>query len=246
MSKVEFDDSVFIDVKEEINRLLCSYQKEFFEATEAELYLVDEVAMKFFDDCKERLIMEYGYDKKIYKRYNLENIIKIISSDPVHDYKIYETEKWKQINDRELVFDRLDGYFERYKNSLRANVRKKTIEKNIDQKSIAKIMADINKEIEEAGRELEFIKNNFEELDVRISSYNERTKVSMIECRSFKKKGARKNLRKSVPNVLWFKELEKEEQIRKDNELVRFMNVAKRAFGEVYYVPFEKYNKKGE
>lgn len=247
IKKENFDNSIFLDVKEEIESALKKLPKEVIESAEAQLYKVDESFMNFLKDCSQRLILEYAYDEKVYKEYNISKIVKIINENsPSHHYRIYEQEKWKQVNDRELVWERLDGSFVKYKNSLMANIRKKVKEKNIDQESIVKIMDDVKKEVHEASKELDFIKKNFEELDVRISSYHQRTKVAIIECRINKKRDVRKNLRKNVPNILWFKELTEEEKQREDNELIKFMRASKRAFGEIYYVPFKQYNKKGE
>lgn len=243
------DVSIFEDVRNDVMELLRKYTEKGKEDSryetveEAELFVVNRSCMEELMVCSERLIMEYQYlGDDIFKRFDISNIVKIINPQhPAHWYKTFVDESWKQVNDTELVRERLDKELAKYKAILMSNTRKKIKEKSIPDEKAKDIYKRIKeKEFPEAEKLCEFIKENFDELDVRISTYHERTKYGAIQ---FMVSDSKKmvNLRKKVPNVLWFEKIEA--RIRKNNELILYLSKAKRAFGDVYFVPKKEYKR---
>lgn len=236
-----FDRSIFEDVRDDVKEILGRYELQTVE--EAQLYVVDKECIDELNVCAKRLIMEYAHlGEDIFKKFDISNIVKIINPTyPAHWYKAFVDESWKQVNDEELVRERLDRELAKYKNILLSNTKKKIKEKGIPADKAKQIYRNIEqKEFPEAENLCEFIKENFDELDVRISTYNERTKYGAIQFMLGEKK-RQVNLRKKIPNVLWFEKQEKKRQ--KNNELILYLSKAKRAFGDVYFVSKEEYER---
>ena len=236
---LKIDKSIFEDVREDVAAILKRFTVQKVE--EAELYIVDKEGIDELKICQKRLEMEYKpLGEDLFKKFALSTIVKVINQDkPANWFKTFVDESWKQVNDRELVKERLDKELARYKAILMSNVRKKIKEKEIDAESAKRIFLDIEtKEFPEAERECEYIKENFDELDVRISTYYERTKYGAVQFTIDGKK-QQVNLRKKIPNALWYQKQEKKRQ--KNNELLLYLSKAKRAFGDVFYVPKSEY-----
>ena len=243
------DVSIFEDVRNDVMEILRKFTEKEAEdnkyetVEEAELFIVNKECIDELKVCSNRLIMEYSHlGDDIFKKFGISNIVKIINPQhPAHWYKTFVDESWKQVNDEELVQERLDKELAKYKAILMSNTRKKIKEKEIPDEKAKDIYKRIKeKEFPEAEELCEFIKNNFDELDVRISTYNERTKYGAVQFMIGEKK-KQVNLRKKIPNVLWFEKQEKKRQ--RNNELILYLSKAKRAFGDVYFVPKKEYKR---
>jgi len=245
------DTSIYDTVKEELSLLLEAYPKEC--VLEASLYIVDGKAIKELLDMQKLLQLEYsqgdsGSRQKQKRRgaphrepFSLETLVKVINFDmPANAYQTFEKESWKQINDREIVFSMLDEELIKHENKIRAFTKRKLKEDGVAPELQNDILNRIEKEISEARVEKEYIQENFDSLDVRISGYFEKKKHAGLRWYIEKRKQTDVNLRKQTPNVLWFKEYTDEQKIRRDNELVYYLKDAKRAFGNVFYSPFSK------
>jgi len=248
MNNSKRDSSVFDDIKVDILSMLENYPSE--KVVDAILYEVDEKAIKQLRVFIQRLTMEYGNDEIALKDYNISNIVKIINiQEPCNWYKTFEAKSSKQVNDKEKVLLRLDGEFSKYKNKVLSFTKKKIKEKKIKKDSADAIIKDIHKEIALAEKELKYIQDNFDELDVRISTYFERTSYGGVQYGINKIRQPNQNLRKTVPNVIWFKPLQKEKSSRDDNELEIYFSHATRAFGDVFFAKKSEYlkpRKKGD
>jgi len=243
------DVSIFEDVRNDVMEILRKFtQKEpknnkYETVEEAELFIVNKECIDELKVCSQRLIMEYSHlGEDIFKKFDISNIVKIINPQhPAHWYKTFVDESWKQVNDEKLVRERLDKELAKYKAILMSNTRKKIKEKGIPAEKAKEIFKKIEKnEFPKADDLCEFIKENFDELDVRISTYNERTKYGAVQFMIDDKK-KQVNLRKKIPNVLWFEKKEKQRQ--RNNELILYLSKAKRAFGDVYFVPKKEYKR---
>lgn len=242
MSKSNQDFSIFTEVKNEVDALLSTLPYE--QVLEAKLYVVNDEIIVKFRAFQQRLYMEYSYDENVLKKHKLSKIVKVLNFNaPSHSYKTKEDWSWEQVNDEDKVFARLDGAFAKYANKIKKNTKKKIRESPEAKLKENLIMRDIDKEIQENEKLKEWIKENFEKLDVRLSGYFEKSQYASIEYRINKKRVAPTSLRKTVPNVLWFKELEEDKKTREDNELKKYLSVATRAFGNVFFVEKSKYQR---
>jgi len=241
------DNSIYLDASKDVKALLESYPKE--KVLDAVLYIVDEVAIEKLKEINKLLSMEYsqhdavasvGIKKKrgkpFVEEYSLPTIVKVINFEqPANSYQTFIAESWKQINDPKKVKESLEVEFIKHKNKIKKFTQQKLKEKGVSEDIKNDIMRNIDKEIREAEKEYQYIVENFDALDVRISSYFERTKYAALRWYVMKKKQPDVNLRKQVPNVLWYRELSEDEKIRIDNELVHYLSKAKRAYGDVFY-----------
>jgi hypothetical protein len=247
MSKEEFDNSVFEDVRQELEILVGNCEQVSLVETnpvlDSVLYLCDIEWVQKLKVLEERLKMEYGYDDALMKLYGINTLMKFINRDsPTHYYKLYEKETWEQVNDQDKVRQRLDAKLIKWQNAMEKRTVEKLKAKGIDGATIDKIKHDMKQEVKEAYKELDFIKANFDTLDVRISDYTNRksyTAVTIAVCNDkgdclIKKKDSftRVTLRKDIPNVLWYKPKSEDEKL---TELQRFFKGATNAFGSIYY-----------
>jgi len=237
------DNSIFEDVRRDIYEIISHCQQKSLIEENAELdsvlYICSDEVMEQVKEQEKRLVMEYGHDEFLYKSFGINAILKYINRDiPTHYYKLYKKETWEQINDQKKVFDRLDGVFLRWKNVMKSKVNAQLKKNNVDEHTIANVNADIKEEIIEAEKKLNYIKENFDELDVRISNYanrNQYTAVTIAKPKEGKPeidKFAQITLRKEIPNLLWYVPKSKEDKLTK---LQKYFKKAKHAFGTVYY-----------
>lgn len=241
MNKNNYEMSLFDEIKEEVHKLLEFYPYE--KVVDSTLYIVDEELIKKLDTFNKDLNIKYGDDITA-KKYSLANIVKIINPlEPCNWYNTYKGVSWKQVNDTEKVLLRLDSEFAKYKNKIRKFTKKQIKEKNIPEDKELLIMDNIEDEIIQAEKELVYIKENFDELDVRISTYFERIDSAFLSYVINKKRKSNQNLRKTVVNVLWFKELSQNDKTRTDNELQKYFKFATRAFGDIFYTKKSEYER---
>lgn len=249
MEKV--DVSVFDDAKKDVSTLLSQYPSEKVE--EAVLYVVDAIAIGKLREMETLLTMEYSqYDynrsdskkkrgRPPVEKYSLSNIVKVINFDnPANSYQTYISESWKQINDRDKIKKNLDAELDKHKHRIKKFTLEKLKKKGVSKDIENEILKNIEGELKEAEKEKDYICTHFDKLDIRISSYYERVKYAALRWYVKKKKQEHINLRKQVPNVLWLEELSVEELIRSNNELIYFLDGAKRAFGDVFYKPLNE------
>ena len=251
MSNKKIDDSIYQDVKRDLNTLLEKYPKKSLveddKNLDAYIVICDDKCIKQINTLEKRLNIEYGFDEVMIKSFGITSLLKYLNTEfHAHYYKLYKKELWEQVNDQDKVRDRLDGKFAKWKNTMKKRTLEKLSAKGVDSATKAKVESDMNKEITEAKKELEYIKDNFDSLNVRISEYEHRRAYTGItvsltlpsELKKLKGKNKiesvlRMTLRKDVANILWYKELNEDDKL---NELQRFLKYAKHAFGDVYYL----------
>ncbi|MEA3227673.1 MAG: hypothetical protein U9P38_01240 [Campylobacterota bacterium] len=226
------DTAIFDEVKNDFDRFIKNFTPEIIQ--DSELYILNDREIDKILSLEQLLYKEYG-DLANYKIYKLSNIVKIVNpTEPSHYYKLYVREKWEQVNDQEKVLARLDGKFAKWKNRLKKETFESCKLKGIPQDKISDIMNNIDQEIIVAKRELAYIKENFDNLDVRISGYAHRKVYGAISYKMNKKQYST-TLRNSVPNILWFRELSEDDKVRTNNELKLYLDKATLAFGDIYY-----------
>lgn len=266
------DTSIFEDAKKDVEEILSGYECETYRLRSnrtdenknvifdhAELYIVDFQAIKRLKEIDTLLSMEYGqYDelnknksdakrkpRSIKDLYSLESIVKVVDFEkPSNRYQISISERWKQINDEENVKNKLEAELIKHENKIF-----KRIQDKMDIKKLTpEIRADINKRVSDELREqkkyYQYIVDNFDELDVRISGYFERIEVAVLYWYVKNTRQKDLGLRKTVPNVLWFEDAEVTMNNRSDNELQEYFKKATRAFGNVFFAPKDENNQK--
>ena len=232
------DTSIFESIKSEILSELQNYEK--IEKLDCVLFTIDSEMHFKLRDYSERLIMEYGHDESILKKYSLGSIVKYLNEDGLtHTYSLNEKTFAKQVNDQDKVKEMLDGEFTIWKNSLLKQVTSKVASKGLKGEALEAKRKELHAEVDEAEERLGYIKENFEELDVRISSFLTRPSLGIVA--RFRLDGNTKEksirLKNSIPNVIYIKK--KEPTVYPNNKLAAFLGSASHAFGDVYYRPLE-------
>ena len=242
------DISIYEDVRDDIAALLKNYAKEEY-LDDVSLYIVDKAAIEELKNMRRMLELEYNaYEKPSGKKgspkrvpFSLSTLVKVVNFDePANSYRVFISERWREINDRDKVYDNIETEFIKHKNKIKAFTKRKLKEKKVSPEMENQILRNIELEIAAAEKEKDYILENFDKLDVRISAYKERKKYAMLRWYIKKKRQKDVNLRGKVPNVLWFEDLSDDELIRSNNELVRYLKGAKRAYGDLYYAPLKE------
>lgn len=261
------DESIYNNVKIELQKLLEQYRYDTIKLKgnikddagnpnieESRLYIVDAKAIEKLKEFDTLLHMEYQeYDnlqeqndskrkkRSVADRYSLESMVKVINFHaPANSYGTTIQESWKQINDEEKVRESLEVELIKHKRKLEKNIRKKMDVKNLTPGLRADIMSRVEAEAKEEAKEYQYILEHFEELDVRISTYYERIETVYLNWYVEKERQSNVSLRKTVPNVIWFEELNEEDKKRSDNKIEKYFKHAKRAYGNVFYAPKSK------
>jgi len=228
------DTSIYDTTKDEILESLQSYKK--IEKLDTVLFIIDEPMHNIILEAEKLLIMEYGDDAAILKKYSIDTIVKHLNKvGSTHTYSLAEKTFHRQINDPEKVKEKLDEEFSIWKNRLLKEITAVLKEKELSPELIEEKRRELKLEIDEAEKELEYVKEHFEELDVRISSFLTRPSPGVVvrfRINGVKKEGSFR-LKNSIPNALFLKE--KPDEVQPQNKLIRFLESAKHAFGDVYY-----------
>ena len=236
MNYKNLDKSVFEAEKKRVFDLLSGLENKGLK--EFSLYLLNSEEMELIKDVKSVLEIEYGYDPHVYKRFNINNIVKVVNDDiniPSYRYNLYFRLAEKRITDPEKVKELLEVEFIRFKqrnkNKLFANLKKA-----VNEKEKYLLQEKYKQEIEEANKKLIYLQENFNDLDVRISNIKvakEYCEINFAYYNSVGKKISKsKNLRKNVPNILYYDPVSSK---RSDNEFEEFLSKAKNAFGDIYF-----------
>ncbi len=224
-------------IKKEVLFLLQSYEYKSIETDEAlepsQLFEADRELNEKLNYLQHSLEMEFNDDEASLKRYGFHKIVKFFNpGSPASFYHIQIEKKWKQVNDPDKVFKRLDEELSVWSNSYRLHAYKELeANKEADEVFIKEQKALIESKIKKSAKECKRIKDNFEEFsDVRICSkgraHNYGTIHYTIEGKKYKK-----HLSSKLPNVIYYKM-----QRRSNNKLDEFLSEAKNVFGDVYYI----------
>ena len=231
---MSMDRSVYDGEKREVLEMLQVYEK--VEMLDCVLFIIDEDADRLLSDSRKMLELEYGYDKDVLKKYSLAKIVNYLNDgQPTNTYSLSEKKYWRQINDPEKVKKALDAEFVIWKNSLLSRVTSAIKAKGLTDEKVVLKREDLQKEIELAALRLAYVKEHFDELDVRISSFFHRPSFGiLIRFRTIMEKRERKiRLKNSIPNVLFMKKIVVD--VDPQNELIHFFKDSTNAFGDVYY-----------
>jgi len=238
-------------LEKDIQDILKNYSLEILETDKdievTKLYLIDKKGLK------ELLVLENAFNNsisdlkranhdtdKFLKKYGFQRSCKILNPlDVAYKYSITIQKKFKLINDREKVYNKLEEEFEVWKNSyLKYSLQEFEKSNTVDKDFIQLQQKEIFKKIALKQKKLIWLKDkkNFDTLDVRISSRDRSKEYATlyyyynIENEEKPKMHRRKfHLDIQRPNVLWYEEKE-------DKSHNSFMKNAENAFGDVYFI----------
>jgi len=228
------DISIYEREKQEILQALQAYER--VSQRDCILFIIDELMHNRIIDAQMTLEREYGYDEAVLKQYSIESIVKHLNmKSPTYTYSLHDKRFWRQINDPDKVRAKLDEEFIIWKNRLVHDVLGKVSTKGLNAEQLNKKRNDLNEEIEEAQRQLDYIKENFDTLDVKISSYFHRPSYGVIaRFRTIDGKGGSFiRLKNSIPNALFV--IQRPDEPLPHNKLPAFFDGAINAYGDVYY-----------
>lgn len=208
------------------------------------LYLVDKKAID------ELLYLEISFNEKIldfkragadeeryFKNNNFRKHCKLLNTAYcAYRYTIHIYNKFKDVRDRDKVYNYLDGEFSVWRNSfLKHSKIALSQNKNIDVDFVQEQEKLITDKIKKAEKEFHWIKNNYEDLEVRINSKKRSKKYGTIylyynirEDVVQKMHRDRFHLDINRPNILWYTPKE-------DTSSDTFIKSSKNPFGDVYY-----------
>lgn len=229
-----FNDSQNILEKKELR----ISQTETTEAIVCILYVVNDEFMKFIHICKERLDIEYDKDSP----YKIGSIVKLINpSEPSHNYNVYKKRFHKSVVKKETVVKYIESHYNISLNKLKRTIRQTKANKKLSSEIKTDIIDRVKKEIIEAEKEKVYIDKNFDDLDIRISTYLKNSGQGFSINYKINKKRCNNRLTNNTPNIFWFKELEEDEAKRSDEKQMEYFKKAKRAFGDLFYLKKEDY-----
>lgn len=238
-TKEKKDLSIYERVYEEVLQILAKYEDTKKEILDSQLYLLDDKGMAELMQCKKSLIMEYGERIDCKSEADINSIVKIINPNaPSFYYFLYEKESWEEVVCQEKVRNRILGRFAKYKNKRKRDHRQKYKELEYSKETVAQKMDELYKLFGEQEARLMEILENYDEWEVRISAYEKRKKYGTISYKYFENgllenKEVRKSsaLRNTVPNVLWFKDVNR---INANKKILEFLDGAEEIFEDVY------------
>lgn len=241
------------EIKRSIDELLEDCQVIKFEGTST--YIVDDVKfiqIKKLYACSEFLmkIEEDTIKKKVANKeskepkkkkgpfYKFGKILNF-SEYPIIAYKTFLKHKYVNITNPEKVKEQLKREYaialaetENYYKKI-INDNKETVDKDF----IIKITDEMNAKLNEIKNEKAFIDENFEKIDIRITTFKEDTLYPHIRLIDANGDESIDFLRAEVPNIIYAHRniFFMQDGYRKDAKHIKFVLEAKNAFGEVFY-----------
>ena len=218
----------FKECAEDITQLLYNYRCRTF--LEAELYFIDEKALKFIK--MRRAYLESLYETQAHtKLYSFSKIINLLNYNQLsHRYSVKYIPKFQQINKIESVKKYLPSHYAVWKATAIKDFNELLESHDFDEGSIKKMKKEQEMLLARAAEDYEYLLNNPDNLDIRISGYDEASNYPAIIFAT-EKRATEKHLRSEVVNALWFKP----HNSRLDLSTKEFIETSTRAFGNVYY-----------
>jgi hypothetical protein len=161
------------------------------------------------------------------------------SEFPIIAYKTFLKHKYVNITDPEKVKEQIKREYA-IAIAETENHYKDIIEKNkdsVDEDFIVKINTELKGKLDKIIEEKQFIDENFNTLDIRITTFKEDKLYPHIRLIDANGEEAIDFLRAEVPNILYAHKnlFLLQDGYRKDAKHIKFVIEAKHAFGEVFY-----------
>ncbi|MFX4155166.1 hypothetical protein ACOTWR_06040 [Aliarcobacter butzleri] len=244
------------EIKRSLDELLEDCQVIRFEGTNT--YIVDDVKfiqIKKLYACSE-FLMQIEEDiikskaatkekskevKKVKKKGAFYKFGKILnfSEFPIIAYKTFLKHKYVNITNPEKVKEQIKREYaialaeteNHYEKIINDN------KESVDEDFINKINTEMNTKLTEIRSEKKFIDDNFEEIDIRITTFKEENLYPHIRLIDANGEESIDFLRAEVPNIIYAHRnmFFMKDGYRKDAKHIKFAIEAKHAFGEVFY-----------
>lgn len=172
---------------------------------------------------------------------------KVLNRDyPAIAYKTFKKHKYKNVTDPEKVKKRIEREFEISVKEMKRFNKNLLLENadEIDDNFRNKIAEEEKTKIERAEYLKNHLINNFDFLDIRITTFKEYEEYPHIKFLDSIGEETRDYLRTEVPNILFAHKniFILEPGYRKDANHIKFVLEAEHAFGEIFYKEKEKTN----
>ena len=240
----------------ELNALLAEYRTHDHDGSHYRVLESDtkeNPVIYFADDAlRDALVaMEKEHNAQIdepyLKNYGFKKLCRLFNPDEkVSNYSINKEKKFKHVLDQDKVLNRLDKEYLFWKNDLKKrSMATYKAEAERTQADIDAFEAKLDKRIADAGIELERIKSDFDDLEVRVISkvrahsfyslFYRQTQMrrgrpsKKTNGKSIVHKQIKRHISTSAPNVLWY-----EKGVRSDCSVDEFILQAENPFGDVY------------
>lgn len=244
------------EIKRTLDELLDGCETIQFEGTV--IYIIDDVKfiqLKKLYACSEFLMQieedtqqdkneekkEKQEPKKKKKKGPFYKFGKILnfSEFPIIAYKTFLKHKYVNITDPEKVKEQIKREYAIAIAETESHY-KDIIEKNkdsVDEDFIVKINTELKGKLDKIIEEKQFIDENFNALDIRITTFKEDKLYPHIRLIDANGEEAIDFLRAEVPNILYAHKnlFLLQDGYRKDAKHIKFVIEAKHAFGEVFY-----------
>lgn len=204
----------------------------------SEIYFVDERQIEIIK------LLQISASKipTFTKKYNdpFFQFAKVLNKDyAAIAYKTFMKHKYKNVKDPEKVKDRIKKDFEITSYEIRKFYRNLLLEKanEIDENLRMKLNEEEAEKLEKVLEKKEFLLNNFEKLDIRITTFRDNDIYPHIKFIDVIEEEAVDYLRTEVPNILYAHKniFIIQPGYRKDANHIRFVLNAEHAFGEIFY-----------
>lgn len=228
------------EIKRELMSILSECKKISYGNTET--YIVDDVkyiqikkiyeaAKIFFENTKIR-------NKKGGPFYRFGKILNF-SEYPIIAYKTFYKHKYINITDPEKVKEQVSKEYAIAKAETEKHY-KELIEKHkdeVDQEFIDKLNQEKNDKLNKIDSINTYIENNYEKLDIRITTFTEQTMYPHIRLIDAEGKEKIDFLRAEAPNIIYGHRniFPIKDGYRKHASHIKFVLEANNAFGEVFY-----------
>lgn len=228
----EVDDSVavsLINAATEAKKILKECKKRRF--LKSELYFCDGSTLERFKKIKtlHESTLKSDYEKKNFAFNNIVNILNF--DDLCEKYEVKYVPKFKQINEQNSVGRYHESHYYAWKNNTIADYEEYLRVHKPPEYIKQRKKQELKIKLKQAEDEHNYIMKHFDELDVRIISYDNAMLYPEIKIYTQRHSNP-KHLRSTVANLLWFKPAAS----RRNKSADIFIQNAKNPYGDVYYI----------
>lgn len=209
---------------------------KFLEINGARLYFLNKEANDFFRQLRESFIDHEACKSER----QFASIVNLLNPEaPSYSYSTGIRAKYKQVLNQEKVKGRLEGEFEIWKNTKLKNANEYIGLHSLSDSAADNIEKEVLAEIEVAKSELKYILKNFDDLEVKLTTFEHRKAYPYVKYyidNDGKPKAFYRHLSIVAPNALFYVP----RTYRVDMEIEEFVRHAKNPFGPIYYMERDK------
>lgn len=214
---------------DKINALLV--KKPYRDFKEARLYFVDAQIVSAIQDIKKDLEKSFRNPTEE-KRFSFSTLVNMLNFDTVaHSYTVEYIERYKHVSDTKKIAEYLPAEFEIFKNKRNKDLEEEIKIHQYDTGTAQRLRKKLALELKEKQEQHEYLMSHLDEFEIKIISYDRAKSYPLIKYNT-EEGYARKHLKKSTLNILWFKP----KPFRSDMTIKDYLEAATHAYGDVYYL----------